>query len=532
MIRTLSIWRWQLVLTGSMAAVVVVIAVFTPETLAVPAVLMGITLLVIMTVVTLATPWARLPRTIVALIPLLDTVAIGFTTSATDLRLGFLWVFPVTWLATYFAMPWVFAGIGLAGASLVVFAPQGDPLPEITLRVLIVVITFIFLGVTVRVGAQRARATRRLLRRQSEQSHRSAERSRMHEERVTQIIDALGSALVVVADDGRILKMNDAYRVLYGRDRYGARSPAAAVEYDARRGVAVPPSRTTIARAARGEELDEERVWLFDGSGRWHALTVSTQPMAGVLDGEQVTMLVFDDVTELLDAAEDRRAVSEIVSHELRNPLTAIIGHVDLLRERTDLPARVQIQLEVIADAGERMQDLVTSALDDTKRKADDQASPVDLRAVVDAAVDSYAGVVAGSGQRLVVTGDPEVRIDGDAFRLRQVLDNLLSNAVKYTAAGGEITVALDGSGDEPATLIVSDTGSGMQQADLERVFEPYFRSADAIRSGTPGSGLGMGIVRDIVAGHGGWVHVESPPGEGLRVIVTLPRTSQEVRRP
>ncbi len=102
-------------------------------------------------------------------------------------------------------------------------------------------------------------------------------------------------------------------------------------------------------------------MWLYDGAGQWHALAVTTQPIASAREGESITLVVIDDVTALLEAAEERRALTAVISHELRNPLTAIIGHVELLRERDDLPGRVPAQIEVIADAGERLQDLVTS---------------------------------------------------------------------------------------------------------------------------------------------------------------------------
>ncbi len=204
------------------------------------------------TLVALMVPWRRLPRTAVTVLPLLDVLGVGLTTNVPDLRLGFLWVFPVVWLATYFSMPWVFVGIVLSGGCLVFFADRSGPPEDVLLRVLTVVITLSFLGVTVRIGAQRSGAARRLLQRRSEQVNRAAERAETNQERVTQVIDALGIALVVVTSAGRVLQMNDAYRALYGRDRFGTALPSASVEYDARRGTALTPERTTLARAAAG----------------------------------------------------------------------------------------------------------------------------------------------------------------------------------------------------------------------------------------------------------------------------------------
>ncbi|KJQ55057.1 Sensor histidine kinase RcsC [Microbacterium sp. SA39] len=524
MIRTVSIWRWQLVFTGSVVAILVMVAAFTPDVLVSGTFVAGLALVVLTTIATLALPWQRLPRSAVAALPLFDALAVGLLTTAWDLRLGLLWVFPVTWLATYFTMPWVFVGVALISACLAVFAEPTGEAADVLLRILTVIIALSFLGVTVRIGAQRSRAARRLLQRRSEQVDRAAERAETNQRRVTQIIDALGVALVVVDGERHILQMNDAYRTLYGRDRFGQALPSAAVEYDRRRGAALPPDRTTLARAARGERLHDESVWLFDSDGRWRALQVSTQAIAGATEQEHIALVVIDDVTELFEAAEERRALAAVVSHELRNPLTAIIGHVDLLREREDLPARVTAQLEVIANAGERMEDLVASTLDASRQAPAEPFGAVDLREVFEAAAASFAPLVEGGGLRLEVDGADTLPIHGDAFRLRQVLDNILGNAVKYTPSGGRLIVRFSSDADGRAQVSIADTGAGIGPDDLPRVFEPYFRTARVVRAGIAGTGLGMGIARDIVTAHDGTIDIESAVGAGTTVTLRFPR--------
>lgn len=526
MIRTPSIWRWQLIFTGGMVAVGVMIAAFKPSTFATPLVILGFGLLVVVTLATLLIPWSRIPSSAVVVLPLLDALAIGFTTSAPDIRLGFFWVFPVTWLATYFTMYWVFVGIGFISVCLISFGTHTGAPSEMMLRVLVVVVSLSFLGVTIRIGTQRSHAGRRLLQRQSEQVNRVAQRAEAHQQRVTQIIDVLDTALVAVSEDGAIQRMNDAYRALYGRDRYGASLPSPAVEYDDRRGEPLAPNATILARAARGERLAGERVWLFDSDGQWRTLSVSTQPLASTSDGQRTTLVVIDDITALREAAEERRTFAAIVSHELRNPLTAIIGHVDLLRERDDLPAQVLDQLEVIANAGDRMERLVAGALDDTRPDTAVLSEPVDLRQVVDAAVASYCPIAQSHALTLTVEGVDALPISGDAFRLRQVIDNLLSNAVKYSPPGGSIVVGLDVSEHGHADITIADTGVGMTSDELDRLFEPYFRADSAKNSATPGTGLGMGITRDIVTAHDGTIDVASVAGSGTTITVHFPRRS------
>ena len=524
MSRRASIWRWQLIFVSTTVAIAVLVAALKPTVFATPLFTAGLALSVLTTAVVLVLPWDRIPPAGILAVPMIDICAIGLTTQAPDIRLGFLWVIPITWIATYYSMIAVFGGIALITAFLFTVANQTGLISDVVLRVLITAFGLGFLGTTIRIGVRRSRASRRLLRRRSEQIDRVARRAETHERRVTQIIDALDTALVAVGDDGEILKMNDAYRRLYGRDADGIALPALAVEYDDREGEPIPVQRTVLARAARGEHLAGERVWLYGVDGEWRALEVDTQPIASDADQGAVVLVKIDDVTARLAAAEERRLMSAILTHELRNPLTAIVGHVDLLLEREDLPARAADQLGVVAGAAERMQDLVTTALDASRPRSRVLSEPVDLHALVQASVSSFLPTATANRLRVEVTGEATLLIYGDAFRLRQVIDNLLSNAVKYTAAGGSILLSLGVTDDTRAELVVADTGSGMAPADVDQLFQPYFRGERAERSGVPGTGLGLVAARDIVTAHHGTIDVSSRLGEGTRMRVLLPR--------
>ena len=524
MSRRASIWRWQLIFVSTTVAVAVLVAALKPTVFATPLFTAGLALSVLTTAAVLMLPWDRIPPAGILAVPLIDICAIGLTTQAPDIRLGFLWVIPITWIATYYSMIAVFGGIALITAFLFTVANQTGLISDVVLRVLITAFGLGFLGMTIRIGVRRSRASRRLLRRRSEQIDRVARRAETHERRVTQIIDALDTALVAVGDDGAILKMNDAYRRLYGLDADGIALPALAVEYDDREGEPIPVDRTVLARAARGERLAGERVWLYGADAEWRALEVDTQPIASDADQGAVVLVRIDDVTARLAAAEERRLMSAILTHELRNPLTAIVGHVDLLLEREDLPARAADQLGVVAGAAERMQDLVTTALEVSRPRPRVLSEPVDLHALVQASVSSFLPTATANRLRVEVAGEPTLLIYGDAFRLRQAIDNLLSNAVKYTGAGGSVLISLGIADDERAEVVVADTGSGMTPGDVDQLFQPYFRGERAELSGIPGTGLGLVAVRDIVTAHHGTIDVTSRPGEGTRMRVLLPR--------
>jgi len=133
----------------------------------------------------------------------------------------------------------------------------------------------------------------------------------------------------------------------------------------------------------------------------------------------------------------------------------------------------------------------------------------------------------AGDAERAGVTLTGEVSTElgmvlGDARDLCQLCRNLLSNAIRYTPAGGRVTVRLERRGDR-VRLQVEDTGIGIPEADLPRVFEEFFRCANARDRVPAGTGLGLAIVRSAAEQHGGTVEVESEPGRGTCFTVELP---------
>lgn len=125
--------------------------------------------------------------------------------------------------------------------------------------------------------------------------------------------------------------------------------------------------------------------------------------------------------------------------------------------------------------------------------------------------------------RRLIDSLDVGIARVGDAFRVRQVVDNVLSNAVKYAQRGGKVTVRGIRPSDQDVALEISDTGFGIAAEDLPRIFDPEFRTVAARESGIPGTGLGLGISRDIVAQHGGHLDVRCVLGHGTTVRITLP---------
>jgi two-component system OmpR family sensor kinase len=227
------------------------------------------------------------------------------------------------------------------------------------------------------------------------------------------------------------------------------------------------------------------------------------------------------------EASEDRlrRFVAD-ASHELRTPLTSIRGYTDLMRAgalddpgaRSDALRRVSGETARMA---ELVDDLLVLARLDQGRPL--EQAPVDLVAVVSDAVQDAGAVAPGQPVTLTVPGHPVVVV-GDEGRLRQVVANLLTNARVHTPRGTPITVRVD-VGPGTAELVVADEGEGMAPEVATRVFERFYRADPSRSRDRGGSGLGLSIVAAVAQAHGGLARVESTPGTGTRVLVSLPLT-------
>ncbi|PZU33458.1 MAG: sensor histidine kinase [Microbacterium sp.] len=529
-----SVWQWQLAVSLSSVAVAVGVALLDARLFTEGAFLGGLTLLAATTVATLVTPWLR-ARSFTIFVPFIDTIAIGLLSSA-ESALGYLWILPVAWISTYYSVLTIVAALGLILLFQVTqwWSPDASPL-----RVVIVLLTLGSLAVAVHQGARRTRAYRHLIRRQSRQLDRALARHTSDAARSLALFESIGTALARVDAQGRLDLSNAAYRRLYAYDDTDYRHPSRAVEYDGFRGTALPRDQTSIARAARGERVTGDVLWLYGPDERWRALSMSIRGRSaaalsaherdGGPGGDDVSIIELVDITDIEKERRDRRAATSAVSHELRNPLTVILGHADLLVESHDLSPSAREHAELIEVGAERMLTL-TSSLLDTNRAAE-PAHGFDLRAVATAAVDAFAPAAASTDITLTLDAPEPLPISGEGFRMRQVVDNLVSNAIKYTPRGGTVAIRAVREGGT-AVLTVRDTGIGIAPDDLDRVFAPYFRAQSATASGIAGTGLGMSIAQTIVEETGGTIALASALGAGTTATVRLPLAARSPEPP
>ena len=221
------------------------------------------------------------------------------------------------------------------------------------------------------------------------------------------------------------------------------------------------------------------------------------------------------------------------VSHELRTPLAALRTFNQLLMETAgdDPEARAEF-LESSAGQIERLDWLAQNLLELSKLDSGLvllDLRPDDLRAAVESAAHQHDAAAARRGVRLSVDlPSAPIRIRHDPPRIGQVVANLVGNAVKFTPRGGSVRVAVEAT-EDGARIDVTDTGVGIDHAELPHIFERFYRGSRANEARGSGSGLGLAIVRSIVDMHGGAVSVESGPAAGSRFTVHLPNDPRVV---
>jgi len=230
---------------------------------------------------------------------------------------------------------------------------------------------------------------------------------------------------------------------------------------------------------------------------------------------------------ELKKAEKLRREFVANVSHELRTPLTSIRTYAETISDNKGIPEETEEEfLRVIINESDRMTKIVQDLLELSRFDSGNSSMTFEEFSIEQSLRDVHAAIALEARKRSHVF-DLELEwklpvITGDRARIEQVLMNIISNALKYTPDGGKITISCGSSADS-IWVSVEDTGIGIPQEDLGRVFDRFYRVEKARSREAGGTGLGLSIAKEIVARHGGDLTVESTHGAGTTVTMTLP---------
>lgn len=264
-------------------------------------------------------------------------------------------------------------------------------------------------------------------------------------------------------------------------------------------------------------------------------LTLATQGVGSGTPPQSVPVRSRDELGQLTnsfnrmssDLARSlnlRRQMTADIAHELRTPISIILGHAEAVHDGV-LPASSET-FEIIRDEAGRLEHLVEdlrtlSMADAGELKLTMQ--PSDAREQLERAAKIYAHQAARKNINVEIESDPELpEFRVDVQRMQEVMGNILDNALRYTPEGGRIVLSAR-SVDGEVEVRIQDSGPGVDPEDLDKIFERFYRTEVSRTRDEGGSGLGFAIARSIVERHNGRIWAESQPGHGLTVVIRLP---------
>ncbi len=482
----------------------------------------------------LLVPWQRLGPRAPLVVPLLDLAAIGLSrvAAAEELPgLGVLSVLPVVWISASRLSPAAIVSLSFFGPLLAglpwFFAAGADRSPGRIATVALLALMTLAVSLAMQLArAQLRRQQRKVESKEAELQALLAE-SRERERLLNTILDTVDVGIVAIGADGRRLLTNS----WQARLEASAAPPGEAGAADPERedlllltgrdqSTPLPPGRRPLRRALDGEPFADHLV-CFGEAPQSRVVSTGARPLKNDDGGFGGAVVVYNEVTGLVNALAAKEDVVATVSHEFRTPLTSIIGNLDLVLGE-ELPLPVLRRLEVAQRNAERLLALVSDLLMSASSAVQVHPRKTDLAGLVEASLGSAQAQAHSSRVSLAMDVPAPLWANVDPLRIGQALDNLVSNAIKYSPDGGAVTVSARAEGGR-VLLQVEDSGIGMTAADAQKVFTRFFRS-QAVRDGSiPGAGLGLSITKAIVEGHGGSISCSTLPGCGSTFTVELP---------
>jgi signal transduction histidine kinase len=466
-------------------------------------------------------PWERLPYTSFLVIPLLDfaSIAVGREGGQDSLTgISLLVVFPVIWLCASGYYPRISLWLSFLAPLAIIWVPlllKGNLTPQDLARSLLLPVMMLGIGVSVSVLTLSMTRQQRELEEKDAQLQANLRTSQRQEALLNTILDTVHLGVLAIDAEGNDVLMNRKQRINHELARpkdIADPNESQLLVFGPDRTTLIPVDERPVRRAVLGETFTDYLAWLGSGSEQ-RAFVTTARAMKDDNGAFTGSVIVFSDVTDLVNALTAKDEFVSSVSHEFRTPLTSILGYVEILLG--DEPEDSQRDmLEIIRRNSERL----------SSRNGQLIVTPhaVDVAELVRSSVSSAQPRAAASGVTLEADAPECLEAHVDGPRICQVLDNLVSNAIKYSPNGGRVLVSLE---QEDGHLVcrVTDSGMGLNPEDASEVFAKFFRASNVRRTAIPGVGLGLPISKAIVEAHGGTIEVKSMLGEGTTFTFRIP---------
>ena len=348
---------------------------------------------------------------------------------------------------------------------------------------------------------------RREVKRSTSSLKKQAQISVAERDRLETVFNNIHDSVMILDDENHIILLNPAMSRSFGLN------PKASVGKPVLDVVEHPDLRALISNKDNNDPLHYHEISFPDG----RVGSAQFTPIPDV--GYAVTM---QDITYLKEMDRMRSEFVHTVSHDLRSPLTSVIGYTELIERGGTLNENQRDFLAHIQDSVQHITSLINDLLDLGSIEAglDTRREYVQLEGILRYTLDMLQGQI--KAKRLKVQTDlgpllPPLR--ANPVRLRQVLDNVVGNAIKYSNNGGEVLISIKAE-DDQLILQVTDNGPGITPGDQPHIFDKFYRGTNTKEEG---SGLGLAIVKTIVDAHQGRIWVESTAGKGSSFFIVLP---------
>lgn len=330
---------------------------------------------------------------------------------------------------------------------------------------------------------------------------------------VATVLSVLRSSAVVVDDKDVVLK---------------ASAPAYALGLVREHALCSEELADLVRQVRRDGEIRETELTMSRTGLPARHVTARVAPL-----GSRLVLALVEDRTRERRVEAVRRDFVANVSHELKTPVGAIRLLAEAVADAAEDPEAVTRFADRMLHESDRLSHLVQQVIELSRLQGDDPLEapvPVPLDEVIAAAVDASAIDAETQRIKVVTAGTPGLQVRGNEEQVGAAVANLVANAVSYSGCDSTVLVSTEAD-EDTVEISVADQGIGIPEAEIDRIFERFYRVDPARHRSTGGTGLGLSIVKHVAATHGGDVSVRSVEGQGSTFTLTLPRWNQEAQR-